>query len=104
MGSVQRLASSLTPAGESATASRGRQRSARGREITAMTTLTRTRYGDSTSHHAIAASPEYKELVRGRNRLAWTLSIAVLAIYLGFIFLVAFDKPLLARKVAGTTS
>ena len=69
-----------------------------------MTTLTRTRYGDSTSHHAIAASPEYKELVRSRNRLAWTLSIAVLAIYLGFIFLVAFDKPLLARKVTGTTS
>jgi uncharacterized membrane protein (DUF485 family) len=49
-------------------------------------------------------NPRYQELVRSRNSLAWTLSIAILVIYLGFILLVAFDKPLLATKVAGTTS
>ena len=53
---------------------------------------------------AILASPNYQELVTSRRSLAWTLSIAILAVYLCFIFLVAFDKPLLATKVSGTTS
>lgn len=66
----------------------------------------RTGYAEAPSapHTAIINNPRYQELVRSRNRLAWTLSIAVLAIYLVFIFLVAFDKPLLATKVAGTTT
>src|SRR5689334_23213914 len=66
----------------------------------------RTAYGDAATglHTEIVNNPRYQELVRSRNRLAWTLSLAVLAIYLVFIFLVAFDKPLLATKVAGTTT
>ena len=56
------------------------------------------------AHVAIVNNPHYQELVRSRNNLAWTLSIAVLVVYLGFIFLVAFDKPLLATKVSGTIS
>jgi len=53
---------------------------------------------------SIQNSPSYQELVRSRNNLAWILSIAILVIYLVFILLVAFDKPLLATKVSGTTS
>ncbi|MBV8911733.1 MAG: DUF485 domain-containing protein [Acetobacteraceae bacterium] len=78
-----------------------------------MSTTTRAGYGSNRGalpeapvgpHVAIMNNPRYQELVRSRNGLAWTLSIAVLAIYLGFIFLVAFDKPLLATKVSGTTT
>lgn len=52
----------------------------------------------------IMRDPKFLELVRKRNGLAVTLSIVTLAVYLGFIFLVAFDKPLLAMKVAGGTT
>jgi uncharacterized membrane protein (DUF485 family) len=50
-------------------------------------------------------SPQFQELVRQRTRFAWTLSIAMLVIYFGFILLVAFAKPLLATKIGdGVTS
>lgn len=53
----------------------------------------------------IAADPRYAALVRDRARFGWTLSALVLAAYLGFILLVAFDKPLLARPIGdGVTS
>ena len=52
-------------------------------------------------HQAILRNPHFQTLVSSRNRFAWTLSVLMLFIYLGFIFLVAFDKPLLAQKVAG---
>lgn len=58
----------------------------------------------SNSYKAILNNPKYQELVRTRNGLAVTLSIAMLVIYLAFILLVAFDKPLLAAKVAGGTT
>jgi uncharacterized membrane protein (DUF485 family) len=50
---------------------------------------------------AIAADSRYRALVRRRDRFAWTLSAIVLAVYFGFILLVAFDKPLLAAPIAG---
>lgn len=53
----------------------------------------------------ILSNPKFRELVRTRSGFAWTLSIVMLAIYLGFIFLVAFAKPLMAAKVGdGVTS
>ena len=53
----------------------------------------------------IAADPRYVALARDRARFGWTLSALVLAAYLGFILLVAFDKPLLARPIGqGVTS
>ena len=48
--------------------------------------------------------PKFLELIKKRNGLAITLSVLMLAIYSVFILLVAFDKPLLATKVSGTTS
>ena len=48
--------------------------------------------------------PKFQALIRQRNGLAIVLSIVTLAIYLAFIFLVAFDKPLLATKVGGGTT
>ena len=54
-----------------------------------------------TTTEAIADDPRYRRLVARRGRFAWTLSIVVLAAYFGFIGLVAFDKPLLARSLSG---
>lgn len=40
------------------------------------------------------------EIARRRWRIAITLSLAVAAVYFGFILLIAFDKPLLATLIA----
>jgi uncharacterized membrane protein (DUF485 family) len=52
---------------------------------------------------ALASSPKYQQLVRERSRFAWTLTIAMLVIYFGYILLIAFDPEFLARPVAGGT-
>lgn len=53
----------------------------------------------------VRANPKFAELVRKRNSLALTLTIAMLVIYFGFILLVAFDKTLLATPIgAGVTT
>lgn len=59
----------------------------------------------SQDYNQVLRSPQFQELVRQRARFAWTLSIAMLVIYFGFILLVAFAKPLLATKIGdGVTS
>lgn len=49
----------------------------------------------------IASHPQYQQLKARRTRLGWWLSLAGMVAYYGFILLVAFDKPLLARKIGG---
>lgn len=44
--------------------------------------------------------PQFQELVATRNRLAIILTILMLLIYFGFIFLVAFWPGVLATKIA----
>ncbi len=59
----------------------------------------------SQDPNQVRRSPRFQELVRQRARFAWTLTIAMLVIYFGFILLVAFAKPLLASKIGdGVTS
>ena len=56
-------------------------------------------------HDKVLRNPRFQELVRQRTSFAWSLSIAMLVIYFGFILLVAFAKGLLATKIgAGVTS
>ena len=53
----------------------------------------------------IAGNPNYQELKRARTRFGWTLTIAMMVVYYGFILLVAFDKPLLATRLgSGVTT
>ncbi len=52
----------------------------------------------------VAGNPIFQTLVRERTRFGLILTFAMLVIYYGFIGLIAFDKPLLATKVAGTAS
>ena len=52
------------------------------------------------SVEAIKRHPLYAELVAKRKRFAWTLTIAMLAIYYGFILVIAFAKHILAIPLA----
>lgn len=53
----------------------------------------------------IRSHPQYQILRSRRNRLGWTLTVAMLIVYYGFIALVAFDKPFLARPIgSGVTT
>jgi uncharacterized membrane protein (DUF485 family) len=50
--------------------------------------------------NASEAAGKLRELSARRFRIALVLTIAVMAVYFGFILLVAFDKELLAGLVA----
>lgn len=45
------------------------------------------------------SAAEIRELARRRWRMAISLTIAMIVLYFGFIALIAFNKPLLARKI-----
>ena len=47
----------------------------------------------------IQASPKYRELRSKRNTLGWTLTIAMLIVYYGYISLIAFNKPFLSQRL-----
>ena len=52
----------------------------------------------------IQSNPKYLELVHKKTSLGWTLAIAMLAIYYGYILILAFDPSLLGRPLyAGAT-
>ena len=55
----------------------------------------------TNDYERVLRSARFQELVRQRSGFAWSLSIAILVIYFGFILLVAFAKPLLAAKIGG---
>lgn len=52
----------------------------------------------------IAEDPRYRALVARRSRFTWTLTGVMLAIFFGYILLIAFDKALLARPIGGGTT
>jgi uncharacterized membrane protein (DUF485 family) len=49
----------------------------------------------------VVADPRYQRLVKRRGRFTWTLTIVMLVAYFGYVALIAFDKPLLARPIGG---
>lgn len=52
-------------------------------------------------HERIERNPKYAELVHRRKTLGLTLSAIMLAIYFGFILLVAYAPQFLATPLAG---
>ncbi|WCT74332.1 DUF485 domain-containing protein [Sphingomonas naphthae] len=53
----------------------------------------------------VRSDPRYAALVRRRSRLGWALAALMVAAFLGYILLIAFDKALLAAPIgAGVTS
>lgn len=47
----------------------------------------------------IKSNPKYHELVSKRNSFSLKLSLFVLAMFYGYILVIAFDKELLATKI-----
>ncbi len=47
----------------------------------------------------IKNNPAFIELERKRNSFSWTLAALMLVIYMGFIFLVAFDKAIVSQPI-----
>jgi len=53
----------------------------------------------------VQSHPKYLALKRKRNRFGWALTLLMLAVYYGYIGLIAFDKPFLATPIgAGVTT
>lgn len=50
----------------------------------------------------IKMDPQFQELVRKRTRFAWSLTVAMLVIYFGFILTIAFNKQFLATPIGGS--
>ena len=51
----------------------------------------------------IMRDPTFRTLVKERTSFGWTMSIAMLVVYLGFIFLSAFGKSVMATPIAGSS-
>ena len=47
----------------------------------------------------IAADPNYQALKSRRSSFGWSLTIAMVVVYYGFILLIAFQKGLLAARI-----
>ena len=48
----------------------------------------------------VKLDPQFQELIAKRTRFAWALSAAMLAIYFGFIFVIAFAPKVLGVPLA----
>lgn len=57
---------------------------------------------DEATAARIRSNPIFVELERKRKSFAWTLTILMLAIYYGFIALVAFAPKLIGLNIAGS--
>jgi uncharacterized membrane protein (DUF485 family) len=51
-------------------------------------------------YRTIERSPHFKELVSKRERFAWILSAIMLALYVGFILLIAFVPGWLGTRIS----
>ncbi len=52
-------------------------------------------------HMKLQALPEFRRLVRQKWSVSLVLTFLMLVIYFGFILLIAFDKPFLAKPIGG---
>jgi len=53
----------------------------------------------------ISQNPSYLKLVKTRSRFSWALTLVMMFVYFGFIYLVAFNKEFLAKPLgAGVTT
>ncbi|WP_374306157.1 DUF485 domain-containing protein [Methylocella sp.] len=53
-------------------------------------------------YEAIQRNPKYQELVRRRSTFGWTLSAIMLAIYFGFILLIAYAPHFLGTPIGSS--
>ncbi len=53
----------------------------------------------SEMYEHMRANPKFQKLVTKRGRFAWTLAFIVLAMFYGFVLVVAFKPALLGRPI-----
>ncbi len=58
---------------------------------------TQVRLDETTER--IRTNPNYLELRRQRNVFGWSLTLAMLVVYYGYIALIAFNKPFLSQPI-----
>ncbi len=51
----------------------------------------------------IQNNPKYHELIRRRDKLAWTLSAVVCVMYFGFILMIAFAPDFLTQPISSNS-
>ena len=54
---------------------------------------------DEATVERIRANPHFQELVRKRAKLSWILTAAIMIIYFGYFFVVAFAPKLFQRPI-----
>ncbi|MET0289114.1 MAG: DUF485 domain-containing protein [Pseudoxanthomonas sp.] len=54
---------------------------------------------DELTYKKIQQSPRFQQLVRSRSRFAWILSALMLAIYVSFILVIAFEPQWLGTPI-----
>lgn len=57
----------------------------------------------NSSASRILSNPKYRDLIRHRDNLAWTLSACVLVLYFGFVLMVALAPEFLTQKISSTS-
>nr|WP_282553470.1 DUF485 domain-containing protein [Providencia sneebia] len=55
---------------------------------------------NATAYEKVENNPRFKELVKKRSRFSWLLSGITLVLYVGFIFLIAFDPEWLGTPIS----
>ncbi|MEE3634261.1 DUF485 domain-containing protein [Pseudomonas sp. FFUP_PS_473] len=50
---------------------------------------------------SICKHPDFQQLVKRKQRLNWSLTLAMLVIYYGFVLLVAFSPSTLGQSLSG---
>ena len=56
---------------------------------------------DERQVDAILRNPKFKEMVRRKSNLSWTLTAIMLFVYVGFMLLVGYNKEFLLSSISG---
>ena len=56
---------------------------------------------DERQVEQILQNPKFKEMVRRKSMLSWTLTAIMLFVYVGFMLLVGYNKEFLMSSVSG---
>jgi uncharacterized membrane protein (DUF485 family) len=56
---------------------------------------------DDAKVDQILQNPKFKEMVRQKSILSWTLTIIMLVVYVGFMLLVGYNKEFLLSSISG---
>ena len=56
---------------------------------------------DERQVEAILQNPKFKEMVRRKSNLSWTLTAIMLFVYVGFMLLVGYNKEFLLSSISG---